>query len=80
MTPFEELGYLPSTELLLTQNSARFNKDTVVRIYYDDGTDCPRFESVRHPYIKGHVHLHKLIPLTPEDRLRLFTFGTLREH
>ena len=79
MTPFEKLGYSPHTKLLLTKHSARFPADTIVTIFYDDGTDCPRFESVREPDKKGYVHLRKLTVATPEDQLRLLTFGTLQE-
>ena len=80
LTPFEELGYAPDTELLLTIHSARFPAGTIVTIFYDDGTDCPMFESVREPDKKGYVQLHKLTVVTPEDKLHLLTFGTLREH
>jgi hypothetical protein len=78
LTPFEKLGYTTDTELMLTIRSARFPAGTIVTISYDDGSDCPMFKSVREPDKKGYVQLHKLTLVTPEDKLRLLTFGTLR--
>jgi len=78
LTPFEKLGYTPDTELLLTILSPRFRPGTIVTIFYDDGSDCPKFKSVHEPDKKGYIPLYKLTVVTPEDKLRLLTFGTLR--
>ena len=81
MTPFERLGYTSDTVFIADPyHSLPFERNEPIQILRDDGTNFPKFKSLHNPSVTGFIRLKYLTVFSPEDRLRLLTFGTLQEH
>lgn len=50
MTPCEELGYKVGDEFIIQEDSCGFVKGQTVKLYQDDGSNCPLFQGINSRY------------------------------